>query len=97
MEDKSAVVMFQSTLHTKHSVNTQLIQRIRQKIGDGVEMELVFVVPSDLADEYKEQAWSDGSNSLHEDVTQYVCGLADEDLVGAIKSGIEFGSNVTPL
>ena len=60
MEDRSTVVMLQSTLHMKHSINTQLIQRIRQKIGDGVEMVLVFVVPSDLADVYKEQ----GSRTL---------------------------------
>ena len=60
MEDKPTVAMFQFTLHMKHSVNTQLIQRLRQKIGDGAEMVLVFVVPSDLADVYKEQ----GSRTL---------------------------------
>ena len=79
MEDKPTAFMFQFTLHMKLSVNTQLIQRIRQKIGDGVEMVLVFVVPSDLADAYKEQVWS---GSLTWDVTQYVCGLAGGGLGG---------------
>ena len=50
-------------------------------------MELVFVVPSDLADEYKEQAWSGNPGSLTRDVTQYVCGLAAGDLEEIIRSG----------
>ena len=87
MEDRSTVVMFQFTLHMKRSVNIQLIQRIRQKIGDGVEMVLVFVVPSDLADVYKEQVWSGNLGSLTRDVAQYVCGLAAEDLEETIRTG----------
>ena len=102
VEDVTFVIVFRFTILTNHPSNARIIRRLRQKVEEDVtrqrvEMALVFVVPSDLAGEYKEQAWSGGSKSFHEDVTQYVCGLADEDLEGAIKSGIEFGSNVTPL